>query len=84
MMWPQNRPITGQIVKVVHDHGHKQVNDLQKTTYMARSNRERSTIYDLRQKDLGVERTRMSPKIHNFKCDFLQAQSFLVTCQQNI
>jgi len=28
MMWPQNRPITGQIVKVVHDDSHKQVNDL--------------------------------------------------------
>lgn len=28
MMWPQNRPITGKIVKVVHDDSHKQVNNL--------------------------------------------------------
>lgn len=29
VMWPQYRPITGQIVKVVHDHSNKQVDDLE-------------------------------------------------------
>lgn len=30
MMWPQDRPVTRQVVKVVHDDGHKQVDDLGK------------------------------------------------------
>ena len=28
MMWPQDWPITCQVIKVVHDDGHKQVDDL--------------------------------------------------------
>lgn len=28
VMWTKNRPIAGQIIKVVHDNGHKQVDDL--------------------------------------------------------
>lgn len=28
VVWPENGPITGQIVKVIHDDGNKQVDDL--------------------------------------------------------
>lgn len=28
VMWTENRPIAGQIIKVVHDNSHKQVDDL--------------------------------------------------------
>lgn len=30
MVRPQNRPVPGQIIKVVHDDSHKQVDDLKK------------------------------------------------------
>lgn len=28
VMWPKNGPITGQVVKVIHDNSNKQVDDL--------------------------------------------------------
>lgn len=34
VMWPQNGPIPGQVVKVVHDNGNKQVDDLTDKKYI--------------------------------------------------